>query len=88
MNFALQLFLVVSSPAGVVHLVTLELLRMRKFFTHDSFTKLSEPPLSSSALIVTGLGFPKLVLIRMRTTGLSSLVLAFLAGLFDWPQAN
>ena len=61
-NSAFTLCWVVMHPPGVVHTVLAWLCFCGfKCFTHLEVTKLPEPPLSSRALTMTGLGLPFLV---------------------------
>jgi len=57
----------------------LDFLRL-SFFTNFSVTRDSEPPLSSRALIATGLGFPKEVLNLRKVIGHKSVVFGCLIG--------
>jgi len=81
LNCALTFWLVRISPPGVVH-TALELLDFLSlsFFTDFSVTRDSEPPLSSRALIVTGLGFPNEVLNLTKVIGHKSAVFDRLIG--------
>ena len=58
----------VSIPPGVFQ-VWLESLCLRSLVTNSFNTRLPAAPLSKSALIVTGLGLPCLVLRRTKATG-------------------
>jgi len=71
-NLILHFEVVFKAPAGVVQVVWCEVLIVHNFFANFSSIRVPEPPLSSRALIVTGLGLPCHVLSVTKTMGFKS----------------
>ena len=86
-NFNLAFFVVDKSPLGVPHTLGGPVEHQSlSFEVSCSVTRLSAPPLSSRATIVTGFTFPSRVLNLTMDAGLRCNVFTRLAGFMVWPR--